>query len=119
LRYHLLNSTRVRYPGWSRIKQARLFPGHRSPSSIHLLEEVPMSYARHVRSIVAAGAAVIALSQAAYSQHDAYQTIENWFKLPEGRKIGSTPGITPRRDRPSAWTLDRCGGESCAGPTLA
>src|SRR5213592_2232297 len=78
-----------------------------------------MSYAGHVRSIVAAGAAVIALSQAAYSQHDVYQTIENWFKLPEGRKIGSTAGITVDRDGTSVWTFDRCGGQYCAGSNLA
>src|SRR6184192_2362925 len=78
-----------------------------------------MSRARLVRSIVAAGVAVIALSQAAYSQHDAYQTIENWFKLPEGRKIGSTAGITVDRDGTSVWTFDRCGGQYCAGSNLA
>ncbi len=78
-----------------------------------------MSYARLVRSVVAAAAAVIALSQAAYSQHDAYQTIENWFKLPEGRKIGSTAGITVDRDGTSVWTFDRCGGQYCAGSNLA
>src|SRR6266700_7500013 len=78
-----------------------------------------MSYARLVRSIVAAGAAALALSQAAYSQHDAYQTIENWFKLPDGRKIGSTAGITVDRDGTSVWTFDRCGGQYCAGSNLA
>src|SRR5438876_10543302 len=78
-----------------------------------------MSRARLVRSIVAAGVAVIALSQAAYSQHDVYQTIENWFKLPEGRKIGSTAGITVDRDGTSVWTFDRCGGQYCAGSNLA
>src|SRR2546426_124774 len=78
-----------------------------------------MSYARLVRSVVAAAAAVIALSQAAYCQHDAYQTIENWFKLPEGRKIGSTAGITVDRDGTSVWTFDRCGGQYCAGSNLA
>ena len=78
-----------------------------------------MSYARLVRPVVAAAAAVIALSQAAYSQHDAYQTIENWFKLPEGRKIGSTAGITVDRDGTSVWTFDRCGGQYCAGSNLA
>src|SRR5436190_5154077 len=78
-----------------------------------------MSYARLVRSVVAAAAAVIALSQAAYSQHDAYQTIENWFKLPEGRKIGSTAGITVVRDGTSVWTFDRCGRQYCAVSNLA
>jgi len=32
---------------------------------------------------VAAGVAVIALSQAVYSSNNSYQTIENHFKLPE------------------------------------
>ena len=43
-----------------------------------------MSNAGRVRLAVAACAAVIALSQAVYSQHSSYQTIENFFKLPEG-----------------------------------
>src|SRR5437016_13111489 len=78
-----------------------------------------MSYARLVRSVVAAAAAVIALSQAAYCQHDAYQTIENWFKLPEGRKIGSTAGITVDRDGTSIWVFERCGGQDCMGSNVA
>jgi len=36
-----------------------------------------MSNAGRVRLAVAAGVAVIALSQAVYSQHNSYQTIEN------------------------------------------
>src|SRR5438046_10765412 len=78
-----------------------------------------MSRARLVRSIVAAGVAVIALSQAAYSQHDAYQTIDNYFKLPEGRKIGSTAGITVDRDGTNVWVFERCGGQYCAGSNVA
>src|SRR6266705_3297786 len=78
-----------------------------------------MSFARLVRSVVAAAAAVIALSQAAYSQHDAYQTIENWFKLPEGRKIGSTAGITVDREGTSVWVFERCGAQYCAESNLA
>ena len=57
-----------------------------------------MSNAGRVRLAVAAGAAVILLSHAVYSQHNSYQTIDNYFKLPEGRKIGSTAGITIDRD---------------------
>src|SRR5437870_2623081 len=78
-----------------------------------------MSRARLVRSIVAAGVAVIALSQAAYSQHDVYQTIENHFKLPEGRKIGSTAGITVDRGGTSVWVFERCGGQNCVGSSVA
>ena len=57
-----------------------------------------MSCTRLKRLVLGVGAAVILLSEATYSQHVAYQTIENWFKLPEGRKIGSTAGITVDRD---------------------
>src|SRR2546428_12533465 len=78
-----------------------------------------MSYARRVRLTVAVGAAVIALSQAVYSQHNDYQTIDNYFKLPEGRKIGSTAGITIDRDGSSVWVFERCGGQYCAGSNLA
>ncbi|MBI4471489.1 MAG: hypothetical protein HY646_02400 [Acidobacteria bacterium] len=48
-----------------------------------------MSNAGRVRLAVAAAAAVTVLSQAVYPQHT-YQTIENYFELPDGRKIGST-----------------------------
>jgi sugar lactone lactonase YvrE len=68
---------------------------------------------------VAIGAAVIALSQAVYSQSNPYQTLENHFKLPEGRKIGSTAGITIDRDGSSVWVFERCGGQGCAGSHLA
>src|SRR5947199_2879069 len=78
-----------------------------------------MSYPRLVKLTIAISISVIALSQTAYSQHDVYQTIENWFKLPEGRKIGSTAGITVDRDGTSVWTFDRCGGQYCAGSNLA
>ena len=77
-----------------------------------------MSYARRVRLTVAA-AAVIALSQAVYSQHNAYQTIDNYFRLPEGRKLGSTAGITIDRDGTSVWVFERCGAQNCVGSNMA
>jgi sugar lactone lactonase YvrE len=48
-----------------------------------------------------------------------YQTIENYFKLPEGRKIGSTAGIYIDRDGSSLWAFDRCAANSCVGSTVA
>src|SRR5215510_12604649 len=78
-----------------------------------------MSYARPVRFTLAACVAVIALSQFVYSQQAAYQTIDNFFKLPEGRKIGSTAGITVDRDGTSIWAFERCGGQYCAGSNVA
>ena len=63
---------------------------------------------RFLALTAAAGVAVITLSQGVYSQPNPYQTIENHFKLPEGRKIGSTVGITIDRDGSSVWVFDRC-----------
>ena len=78
-----------------------------------------MSNASRVRVAVAAGAVVIALSQAVQAQHDSYQTIENFFKLPEGRKLGSTAVVTVDRDGRSIWAFERCGAQYCAGSTAA
>ena len=78
-----------------------------------------MSNADRVTLAVAAGAAVLVLSQAVYSQQASYQTIENHFTLPEGRKIGSTAGITIDRDGSSVWVFERCGAQYCAGSTVA
>ena len=78
-----------------------------------------MSNASRVRVGAAAVAAVIALSQAVDAQHDSYRTVENHFKLPDGRKIGSTAGITIDRDGTSVWAFERCGGQNCVGSNLA
>ncbi len=64
-------------------------------------------------------AALIALSQIVAAQQNAYQTIDNFFQLPEGRKIGSTAGITVDRDGASAWVFERCGGQDCVGSSVA
>jgi sugar lactone lactonase YvrE len=67
----------------------------------------------------AAVAVVVALSQAVAAQRDAYRTVENHFKLPDGRKIGSTAGITIDRDGASVWVFERCGANNCVGSNLA
>ena len=78
-----------------------------------------MSSARRVRFTFAVCGAVIVLSQVVYSQHNVYQTVDNYFKLPEGRKIGSTAGITIDRDGSSVWVFERCGAQNCVGSNVA
>ena len=66
------------------------------------------------------GVSVLSSGYSAYSQTSRgaslagpaaqYQKIDNFFKMPEGRKIGSTAGITADRDGSSIWIFDRCGG---------
>ena len=51
----------------------------------------------------------------ANSQPNPDRTIENFFKLPEGRMWGSTSAVDVDRDGKSIWVAERCGANSCAG----
>jgi len=42
-----------------------------------------------------------------------YQSIENYFQLPEGRTWGSTSAIEVDKDGRSIWIAERCGANSC------
>ena len=42
-----------------------------------------------------------------------YTTVMGLFKLPEGRKWGSTSTIDVDKDGKSIWVAERCGGNSC------
>ena len=68
---------------------------------------------------VAAGAALVMLSQVAAAQQNPYRTIENHFTMPDGRKVGSTAGITIDRDGTSVWVFERCGANDCVGSSVA
>src|ERR1041384_2174981 len=46
-----------------------------------------------------------------------YRTVENWFKLPEGRAWGSTGAVDFDRDG-NLWVGERCGANTCAGSNL-
>jgi sugar lactone lactonase YvrE len=89
--------------------------------------EVAMLQAGRIRFTLAAGVAVIALSggaedvraQAPNSQPNPYSTIDNFFKFPEGRKVGSTAAIDIDRDGSSIWVFERCGAATCEGSTVA
>jgi sugar lactone lactonase YvrE len=47
-----------------------------------------------------------------------YVTVENWAKLPEGRKWGATSAVDIDRDGRSIWVAERCGENSCVGSNL-
>ena len=48
-----------------------------------------------------------------------YQTVANYFKLPEGRTWGSTSAVEIDKDGKSIWVAERCGGNSCLdAPTV-
>jgi sugar lactone lactonase YvrE len=47
-----------------------------------------------------------------------YQTIEQFFKMPEGRTWGATSAVDVDRDGRSIWVGERCGANTCLGSTL-
>lgn len=42
-----------------------------------------------------------------------FETITNYFKLPEGRTWGSTSAVDIDKDGKTIWVAERCGGNSC------
>ena len=74
-----------------------------------------MSHAHRVTAIAAAVVvtSALALAQDPNSQPNPYKPVENFFKMPEGRKIGSTAGIHIDRDGRSLWAFERCGSNTC------
>lgn len=78
-----------------------------------------MSRSRRTRLSAATAAALLTLFHVTAAQEARYRTIDNYFALPDGRKIGSTVGITIDRDGTSLWAFERCGAQNCAGSSLA
>ncbi len=82
-----------------------------------------MSIARLLKRTALAGALAAAAlgartngQTAAQPTNDApnpYQSIENYFKLPEGRTWGSTSAVEIDKDGRSIWIAERCGQNSC------
>jgi sugar lactone lactonase YvrE len=73
-----------------------------------------------MRLLIVAAAAFLAFPQAGAGpvneRPNPYQTIENQFKLPEGRAWGSTSAVEIDKDGRSIWVAERCGVNSCADP---
>jgi sugar lactone lactonase YvrE len=61
---------------------------------------------------------IMIAGMAARGQSNPYHLVENWAKLPEGRKFGAVIGVAVDRGG-NIWAFDRCGGDSCAGSKLA
>ncbi len=70
--------------------------------------------------ILLLGAALLAQgdSQPTNSLANPYRTVESYFKMPEGRKWGSTSAVEIDKDGRSVWVAERCGANTCTGSTL-
>ena len=47
-----------------------------------------------------------------------FETIEHYFKMPEGRQWGSTSAVDVDKDGRSIWVGERCGANTCLGSAL-
>jgi len=47
-----------------------------------------------------------------------FETVEHYFKMPEGRTWGSTSAVEVDKDGKSIWVGERCGANTCLGSPL-
>ena len=65
-------------------------------------------------SVTQAGAAAAQATMAPVNDAaNPYSTVENYFKLPEGRSWGSTSAVDIDPDGKSIWVAERCGQNGC------
>ena len=71
---------------------------------------------------VAAACGAIAVAQApsqpTNDRPNPYRTIENHYKMPDGRTWGSTSAVEIDKDGRSIWVAERCGANSCLESNL-
>jgi len=76
-----------------------------------------MRHARHAVMTLLLVVPVLAVAQdAGQPTNDApnnYNTVKDYFKLPEGRTWGSTSAVDIDKDGKSIWVAERCGQNSC------
>jgi streptogramin lyase len=78
-----------------------------------------MSNMSPIRIAAAAGVVFVAVSAAVAARQSAYRVIEGHFKMPDGRKVGSTVAMAIDRDGTSVWVFERCGANDCVGSNVA
>jgi hypothetical protein len=88
---------------------------HHKEASVRSHAIAPAIIKTTMAGLVLAGAVVGAQNDAKPTNDlpNPYQSVENYFKLPEGRKWGSTSAIDVDKDGKSIWVAERCGSNSC------
>jgi len=61
---------------------------------------------------------ILASASQIYSQPNPYRPLDQWAKLPEGRKWGSASAIDIDRKTGNIWVVDRCGAATCGASKL-
>src|SRR5882724_6681138 len=61
---------------------------------------------------------ILASASQIYSQPNPYRPLDQWAKLPEGRKWGSASAIDIDRKTGNIWVVDRCAAATCGASKL-
>src|SRR4029077_11683831 len=84
------------------------------PALSRTYKGVFMRYARYVLAAALLVAPVVAQeTQPTNDAPNPYNTVKDYFKLPEGRTWGSTSAVDIDKDGKSIWVAERCGVNSC------
>jgi sugar lactone lactonase YvrE len=84
-----------------------------------MLQYVRVGFVAGVTAVTVAGAGYQVLAQGGAMMPpvnqapNPYQTVENYFKLPEGRTWGSTSAVDIDKDGKSIWVAERCSANGC------
>src|SRR5262249_53950255 len=81
------------------------------------LMKSPVNRVRQI-SVIALISIITIAGMDACGQSNPYHLVDNWAKLPAGRKFGAVIGVAVDRGG-NVWAFDRCGGDTCAGSKLA
>jgi len=68
--------------------------------------------------LAAAIVGMIAMLGTARAQSNPYHLVENWAQLPAGRTFGAVIAVDVDRQG-NVWAFERCGGDTCAGSSVA
>src|SRR2546422_10989881 len=83
--------------------------------SPRFLEAIVMSHAQLLIAVLTVVAGVF-VPQPTNDLPNPYQTVANYFKLPDGRTWGSTSAVEIDKDGTSIWVGERCGVNRGAEP---
>jgi len=90
------------------------------PNTPHWFSEITSDQIQYLvvrvdpHKVLPAGYSAPAQAAAPNSPPNPYNTVANWFKMPEGRTWGSTSAIEVDKQG-NIWVGERCGANSCAG----
>ena len=79
---------------------------------------MPQAGRARITLALAIVAAIAMSGRGACAQSNPYHLVEDWVKVPQGRKLGSVIAVDVDR-KGNIWAFERCGADTCAGSSVA